>query len=68
MKTQSLLGALILTVANGSAWGLDDDSPLAEKAAWFQQDLLDKHWLDGLYVSIVPSALNVCTFVSFRSS
>ena len=24
------------------------------KAAWFQRDLLDKHWLDGLYVSIVP--------------
>ena len=33
-----------------------DASPLREKAKFFQQDLLDKHWLDGLYVSIVPSA------------
>jgi len=33
-----------------------DASPLAEKARFFQQDLIDKHWLDGLYVSIVPSA------------
>src|SRR6266576_2938056 len=33
-----------------------DSSPLAAKAKYFQQDLLDKHWLDGLYVSIVPSA------------
>ena len=32
-----------------------DDSPLHEKARYFQQDLLDHHWLDGLYVSIVPS-------------
>ncbi|MDB6038383.1 MAG: hypothetical protein JWM99_2224 [Verrucomicrobiales bacterium] len=32
-----------------------DSSPLREKAAWFEKDLLDKHWLDGLYVSIVPS-------------
>jgi hypothetical protein len=29
-------------------------SPLHEKATYFQQDLLDKHWLEGLYVSIVP--------------
>jgi hypothetical protein len=33
-----------------------DSSPLHDKAAFFQRDLLDKHWLDGLYVSIVPSA------------
>jgi len=32
-----------------------DSSPLQVKAAYFQQDLLEKHWLDGLYVSIVPS-------------
>ncbi len=32
-----------------------DSSPLRVKAAYFQQDLLEKHWLDGLYVSIVPS-------------
>ena len=33
-----------------------DASPLHDKAAYFQRDLLDKHWLEGLYVSIVPSA------------
>jgi hypothetical protein len=33
-----------------------DSSPLADKADFFQRDLVDKHWLDGLYVSIVPSA------------
>src|SRR2546425_10477540 len=32
-----------------------DSSPLHVKAAYFHQDLLEKHWLDGLYVSIVPS-------------
>jgi len=32
-----------------------DSSPLHVKAAYFQQDLLEKHWQDGLYVSIVPS-------------
>src|SRR3989441_2788390 len=32
-----------------------DSSPLHVKAAYFQHDLLEKHWLDGLYVSIVPS-------------
>lgn len=35
---------------------VNDSSPLSAKAKYFQQDLLDKHWLDGLYVSIVPSA------------
>jgi len=30
-------------------------SPLHVKADYFQQDLIEKHWLDGLYVSIVPS-------------
>ncbi len=33
---------------------IDQSSPLHEKAKYFQQDLLEKHWLDGLYVSIVP--------------
>ena len=32
----------------------DDSRPLRVKAAWFQRDLLDKHWLKGLYVSIMP--------------
>jgi hypothetical protein len=33
-----------------------DSSPLHEKAAYFQRDLLDKHWLEGLYVGIVPAS------------
>src|SRR5258708_34883105 len=33
-----------------------DSSPLRDKAAYFERDLRDKHWLDGLYVSIVPAA------------
>ena len=32
-----------------------DASPLHVKADYFQKDLIEKHWLDGLYVSIVPS-------------
>src|SRR5260221_12842368 len=35
---------------------VSDSSALADKAAYLQRDLLDKHWLDGLYVSIVPAA------------
>ncbi|MBL8849729.1 MAG: hypothetical protein JNG89_08590, partial [Planctomycetaceae bacterium] len=42
--------------AEPSATRPPDDSPLAEKAAYLQQNLLDKHWLDGLYVSITPTA------------
>lgn len=38
------------------ARAVDDNSPLLEKAKVLQQDLLDKHWLDGLYVSIINSA------------
>src|SRR5436853_7577330 len=33
-----------------------DSSPLHVKAAWFEKDLIDKHSLDGLYVSIVPAS------------
>ena len=33
-----------------------DSSPLHEKADYFLRDLLNKHWFDGLYVSIVPAA------------
>ena len=35
---------------------IDQQSPLREKAKFFQQDLVAKHWLEGLYVSIVPAA------------
>ena len=51
--------ALLLTLLSGTlaaAPVIADSSPLSAKAKYFQQDLLDKHWLDGLYVSIVPSA------------
>ncbi|HXG24566.1 MAG TPA: hypothetical protein VNJ09_08445 [Chthonomonadales bacterium] len=34
---------------------VNDHSPLCEKARFFQKDLIDKHLLEGLYVSIVPS-------------
>ncbi len=34
---------------------MTDSSPLREKAVCLQRDLLEKHWLNGLYVSIVPS-------------
>jgi len=33
-----------------------DHSPLAVKAAYLYQNMLEKHWLDGLYVSITPTA------------
>jgi hypothetical protein len=38
------------------AVSVQDSSPLLLKAQYLQRDLLDKHWLDGLYVSIVPAA------------
>src|ERR1041384_159361 len=39
-----------------AAPAVTDSSPLPVKAKYLQRDLLDKHWLDGLYVSMVPSA------------
>jgi hypothetical protein len=54
------IGHLVLLVcvmpASAGSPAAIDSSPLRDKAAFFQRDLLDKHWLDGLYVSIVPSA------------
>ncbi|MBU6400451.1 MAG: hypothetical protein KGS61_09050 [Verrucomicrobia bacterium] len=35
---------------------MSDTSLLQDKAVHLQRDLLEKHWLDGLYVSIVPVA------------
>jgi hypothetical protein len=46
----------ILSAANLGQAAIEDRSSLREKAEHFQQDLLDKHWLDGLYVSIVPAS------------
>src|ERR1022692_842741 len=62
MKPDFLLfvGHLVLLVfvmpASAGSPTTIDSSPLRDKAAFFQRDLLEKHWLDGLYVSIVPSA------------
>jgi hypothetical protein len=39
-----------------------DSSPLRDKAGYLQRDLLDKHWLNGLYVSIVPTRPDRATF------
>lgn len=47
---------LCLIFAPLSLHAVENTSPLLEKARYFQQDLLDKHWLDGLYISIVPAA------------
>ncbi|HET6327158.1 MAG TPA: hypothetical protein VFG04_20925 [Planctomycetaceae bacterium] len=43
-------------IEGGVSQAIDDGSPLGQKADYLQRDLLDKHWLDGLYVSIVPNA------------
>ena len=53
--TRLILLVLIFSQAN-SATAIDDASPLLEKAKYFERDLVDKHWLDGLYVSIINSA------------
>jgi len=56
-------GLIFVLSASLTAWpvfaapsAVTDASPLSAKTKYFQQDLLDKHWLGGLYVSIVPSA------------
>jgi len=56
-------GSFLLTVCLAAPAALlagpsavTDSSPLRDKAAYFERDLRDKHWLDGLYVSIVPAA------------
>lgn len=53
----TLLMLLILSVAGAdTVLAVDDASPLSEKAKYLEQDLHDKHWLDGLYVSIIDRA------------
>jgi hypothetical protein len=49
----ALLPGFLHSARAGSAIPADSSS-LHVKAAWLQQDLLEKHWEDGLYVSIVP--------------
>src|SRR3972149_6317931 len=51
-----MFSAFFMLVAGTGAFAIDDASPLAEKPAYREQDLRDKHSLDGLYISIVPSA------------
>jgi hypothetical protein len=38
------------------AQAVTNSSPMAAKAEYLQRDLIDKHLLEGLYVSIVPAA------------
>src|ERR1700743_3682576 len=38
------------------AQGITKSSPMVDKARYLQQDLIDKHLLEGLYVSMVPTA------------
>jgi photosystem II stability/assembly factor-like uncharacterized protein len=52
----STLGLFVASLAFGSPPDIKDSSPLPEKATYFQQDLRDKHLLEGLYISIVPAA------------
>ena len=47
---------LIASKSLPAAAPVTDASPLRDKAGYLQQDLLDKHWLNGLYVSIVPTS------------
>ena len=49
--------ACLLACPSASRVGaeVEDSSRLAEKAGYLGQELLDKHWLEGLYVSIVAS-------------
>src|SRR5271156_3063208 len=35
---------------------ITNSSPMEQKAKYLQRDLIDKHLLEGLYVSIVPAA------------
>ena len=58
VRWQSLLVLLLIPApaACSGAPAVTDSSPLSAKARYFQQDLLHKHFLEGLYISIVPAA------------
>src|SRR4051794_4318748 len=49
------LGPLVAFIHPAWAAEVSDRSPLREKATYLERDLIDKHSLDGLYISIVPS-------------
>jgi hypothetical protein len=46
----------VASMASAAEPGIRDSSTLRDKAVYFQQDLRDKHLLEGLYISIVPAA------------
>jgi len=46
---------LFCIVRPARAEQVTDQSPLGEKAAYLERDLVEKHSLDGLYISMVPS-------------
>jgi hypothetical protein len=50
-----LLCTAFLATTLASAQPITNSSPLAEKAKYLQRDLIDKHLLEGLYVSMVPA-------------
>ena len=49
-----VLFGIVFTISH-SAWAVDDSSPLIEKAKFLEKVLVDKHSLDGLYISIIDS-------------
>jgi hypothetical protein len=53
MRWPLLIGWILGMAQTNTVWAVDDKSPLSEKAAYLQQVLLDRHWLDGLYVGII---------------
>ena len=55
MRRMLLIGVILGMAQANTARAVDDKSPLVEKAAHLQQVLLDRHWLDGLYVGIIDS-------------
>src|SRR6476661_963112 len=63
MSRLFFLSSLLLLTAAAAAVGgagalppVTSGSPLRDKARYLYQDLVDKHLLEGLYVSIVPAS------------
>jgi hypothetical protein len=54
MNHAGWLGLVALLGAAAPVAAISNDSTLIEKAEYFQRRLVEKHWLDGLYMSIVP--------------
>jgi hypothetical protein len=55
MRVLLRIGLILGMAYTNTVWAVDDKSPLIDKAAYLQQVLLDRHWLDGLYVGIIDS-------------